>query len=614
MNQHLPKKIKEKLESVPRKPGVYLFRNKKGNVIYVGKAKILRNRVRSYFQNSRAFDAKLLRILSLIDDFETIITDTEVEALILEANLIKEYKPRYNINLKDDKSYPYIRITNEEFPRIFPTRRLVRDGSRYFGPYTDVQGMRNLLKTVKRLFPVRKCNYPMSEKIIEQGKIKLCLNYHIKQCDGPCEKYVSRQEYAETIENIVDFLKGNTDAVEEKLCQHMQALASQKRFELAARIRDQLENIQMFASRQKVFDPALADRDIVATALHDEEACSVVFRVRQGKIIAKNHFYLQNITGEDFSSISKAFVKQYYLKTDDIPSEIVVPVPFEDEAEAVSTWLSERAGRRVKLTYPQRGRKANLLKMCTRNAKYQLQAWQLQKQQAREYTAGAVQALQNDLHLNVPPKRIEGFDISNIQGKNPVASMVCFINGKPVKSEYRRFKIRTKETPDDFAMMNEVVKRRYTRVLREKKELPDLVLIDGGKGQLGAAMKALNKVGLENQAIIALAKRLDEVFVPGLVAPQNIPKNSAGLKLLQRVRDESHRFAISYHRNLRNKQSVTSELDDIAGVGKARKNKLLQAFGSLNAVKKANVKQLSSVEGISESLASQIYEHFNQRS
>jgi len=613
MHQSMPQKITEKLKGVPRKPGVYLFRNKKGTVIYVGKAKILRNRVRSYFQNSRAFDPKLLRIISLVDDFETIITDTEVEALILEANLIKEYKPRYNINLKDDKSYPYIRITNEEFPRIFPTRRLVRDGSRYFGPYTDVQGMRNLLKTVKRLFPVRKCNYEMTEKIIDQSKIKLCLNYHINQCDGPCEKYVSRDEYAETIENIVDFLKGNTDAVEEKLRQHMDALASQKRFEQAARIRDQLENIQIFARHQKVFDPSLADRDIIATALDDEEACSVVFRVRQGKIISKNHFYLQNVTGEDFSSISKAFVKQYYLKTDDIPSEIVTPVPFDDEAEPISAWLSDISGRRVKLTFPQRGRKANLLKMCTRNAKFQLEAWQVQRQHAKEYTAGSVQALQKDLHLDVPPKRIEGFDISNIQGTNPVASMVCFINGKPAKSEYRRFKIKKKETPDDFAMMNEVVKRRYTRVLREQKERPDLILIDGGKGQLSAALKALNEVGLENQAVIALAKRLDEVFVPGLAAAQNIPKNSAGLKLLQRVRDESHRFAINYHRTLRNKQSVSSELDDIPGVGKVRKNNMIKAFGSLSAVKKATVKELAHVEGISESLARQINEHFQKR-
>ncbi len=604
--------LQDKLNNLSKKPGVYLFKNRRGEIIYIGKAKVLRNRVRSYFQDSRRFESKTQHLVSRIHDFETIITDTEVEALILEANLVKEHRPRYNINLKDDKSFPFIRVTNEPYPRIFPTRKIVQDGSRYFGPYTDVYSMKALLSTIKKIFPVRSCNLPLNDKTINEGKFKVCLNYHIKRCYGPCEGLVSEEEYNETIGYIVEFIKGNTTRIEHNITQRMQELATDLKFEQAARLRDQLKSIELFSERQKVLDSSFSDRDVIATAVDGEDACSVVFRVRHGKLISKDFFYLENTQDENVVEISKAFLQQFYLKTAEFPTEVFIPGHLGEDHSAVQEWLSQQAGAKVKLTAPQRGEKARLLQMCERNAKHHLDELLLKKQAAKEYISGSVKALQNALKLENAPRRIEGFDISNIQGTHPVASMVCFINGRAAKNEYRRFKIRSKETPDDFAMMFEAVKRRYTRVLRENKPLPDLILIDGGKGQLSAALKALKEVGLEEQPIIALAKRLDEVFVPGQPEAQNVPRDSAGLKLLQRVRDESHRFAVTFHRQLRKKQSLTSELDVVPGIGIKRKQLLLKSFGSMQNLKSATVEELQRVNGISEALAKHIYAHIHQ--
>lgn len=607
----LPQMLQEKLDNLSRKPGVYIYKDRYDTVIYIGKAKVLRHRVRSYFQDDSRVDAKTRHLISRIHDIETIITDTEVEALILEANLVKEHKPRYNINLKDDKSFPYIRVTNEPYPRIFPTRKLIRDGSHYFGPYTNVIRMKALLTTIKKIFPVRSCNLPLNDKTISEKKFKVCLNYHIHRCNGPCEGYISQEEYNRTISYIVDFIRGNTSQIEKDIRQRMVELSKELRFEEAARLRDQLHSITMFSERQKVLDNQFGDRDIIATAADDGDACCVIFRVREGKIIAKDFFYLGNAQGESIAAITQVFLQQFYLKVDDIPPEILVPCHFDHDHDSLQLWLRQKRNARLDLVFPQRGEKARLLALCARNAKHHLEELMLKKMQAKEYLAGSVKALQKVLQLEKPPRRIEGFDISNIQGTNPVASMVCFINGRPAKGEYRRFKIRSKQSPDDFAMMHEAVKRRYTRVLRESKSVPDLILIDGGKGQLNAALTALREVGLDSQPIVALAKRLDEVFVPGYADPQNVPRDSAGLKLLQRVRDESHRFAVTFHRSLRAKQTLSSELDFIPGIGEKRKAALLKHFRSIDNIKAASVEELAGVNSISPKHARMIHTYLH---
>jgi excinuclease ABC subunit C len=601
--------LHEQLDNLSRKPGVYLFKDENGNIIYIGKAKVLRNRVRSYFQHRRT-DSKTLHLVSRIHNIETIITDTEVEALILEANLVKEHKPRYNINLKDDKSYPYIRVTNEPYPRIFPTRKVIRDGSRYFGPFTNVIAMKALLATIKKIFPIRSCSLPLNEKTIEAHKFKVCLNYHIHRCSGPCEGYVSQEEYNRTINYIVEFIQGNTGRLERDIKARMYALSNERRYEEAARLRDQLQSVTMFSERQKVMDNNLASRDIIATAVDDGDACCVVLRVREGKIISKDRFFLEHTEGENTAAITKAFLLQFYLKVDNVPPQVLLSSHIGDDHLFLEEWLSQKNNRRVRLLFPQRGEKVRLLQMCVRNAKHHLDELKLKKMQSKEYVAGSVRALQKALQLDRPPKRIEGFDISNIQGTDPVASMVCFINGRAAKGEYRRYKIRTKKSPDDFAMMNEVVKRRYTRQLKEKKPLPDLVLIDGGKGQLNAARAALKALGLEHQPVIALAKRLDEIYKPGISEPQNIPRDSAALRLVQRVRDESHRFAITFHRTLRKKRTLTSELDRIPGIGVKRKSELLRHFRSMDNIKAASANELV-VGSISTRLASIIYAHLH---
>ena len=611
MNNSLPEKLREKLDNLARKPGVYLFKDRKGEILYIGKAVVLRQRVRSYFQDGHDKDYKTQRLVSRIVDLETIITDSEVEALILEANLVREYKPRYNINLKDDKSFPYIRVTNEPFPRIFPTRKVVRDGSRYFGPYTDVQTMRELLKTIKRLFPVRSCNLQLSQESIERGKFKVCLDYHIKKCQGPCQGLVSQDEYRHTIEYVVSFIAGRSRRVVDELNARMQTAAQALRFEEAARLRDQLNALEIFTQKQKVVDGTLQDRDILAMAIHEDDACCVVFKVREGKVIGRQHFFMSHVEGEELLSVQNAFMEQYYLHTDDIPGEILVPEQPGEEGTAMRNWLAQKRNGPVELLVPQRGDKAQLLKMCQRNAQLLLDELRLQREKSADFVAGSVKALQADLRLPKTPVRIEAFDISNIQGTDPVASMVCAVNGKAMRSEYRRFRIRSKDTPDDFAMMHEAVSRRYRRLLAEQKPFPDLILIDGGKGQLNAALEALKQAGVHDQPIIALAKRLDEVFIPGVAESQMIRRESSGLRLLQRIRDEAHRFAITYHRALRHKRTIHSDLQTISGLGPARRDALLRHFGSIKKIKTASVEELQTVIGIPAGLAREIYGYFH---
>ena len=601
--------LQDKLANLPAKPGVYQFKDRSGKIIYVGKAKSLRNRVRSYFQDSRPVDVKTGRLRERIRDVEVIVTDSEMEALILEMNLIKEYRPRYNVNLKDDKSYPYIRVTNELFPRIFPTRKIVKDGSQYFGPYTDVSQMRALLKTVKRIFPIRSCNYRFTEEDIARKKVKLCLDYYIKKCDGPCEGLVSAEEYGKVVRQVVSFINGRDRQVVKEMKEKMAALAERRLYEEASKIRDRIRFIEEFQYRQKVVTEDLKDRDIVAVAVEDEDAAGAVFKVRDGKIVGRQHYYLSGVFQEKYEEVVASFTKQFYLKTDFIPEEIYVPCEFP-EAEEVRGWLSEKRNGPVKLITPKLGEKAKLVSMCAKNARLLLQELQLQKTKARLKLPHSVVALQRDLRLSKPPRRIECFDISNIQGTDPVAAMVTFVDGRPKKSDYRKFKIRSKQSPDDFAMMAEAVERRYSGSLAEKLPLPDLVLVDGGKGQLNTALGILQKLK-KDIPIAALAKRLDEVFVPGAPEPQNIPKTSSGLKLLQHLRDEAHRFGVKFHRTLRKKRTTESELSKIPGVGPARRQALIKFYGSVEGVRKASVDELMSVQGINEPVAQRIWEYFH---
>ncbi|MDZ7373616.1 MAG: excinuclease ABC subunit UvrC [candidate division KSB1 bacterium] len=606
----VPAKVIEKLENLPERPGVYIFKDRFGRPIYIGKAKVLRNRVRSYFQESRRGEVKLERLLSRVADIDLILTDSEVEALVLEANLIKEYKPRYNINLKDDKSYPYVRVTNEPYPRIFATRRVVKDGSRYFGPFTDVGALRDLLRMVHKVFPIRSCKLALNEEAIAQGKFKVCLDYHIGRCLGPCEAHVSRESYLEMVGYAVDFIEGRDQRVIRQLQERMKALAQELRFEEAARLRDVLKAVEAFRDRQKVVSTEEVDRDIVTGAADLTDACAVVFKIREGRIVGRQDFQLQRRLDEDLPTILEAFLKLYYLKSDFIPSEIVLPCAVPEVAQ-LEGWLRTKAGSDVRLRQPDGEEELKLMAMCTRNAELLLEEIKLQRLRSEEYVNRSVEALRRDLKLSRPPKRIEAFDVSNIQGKYATASEVCFINGRPAKSQYRRFRIRVKETPDDFAMMREVVERHYRRSLAEGRELPDLILIDGGRGQISAALDSLNRLGLKEIPVIGLAKRLDEIYRPEFPDPQNLPKDSPSLRLLQRIRDEAHRFAVEYHRRLRSREALVSRLEGIEGIGKRRAQALLEAFGSLRRIAQASVEELAEVDGMTQSAAITVWKHFH---
>jgi excinuclease ABC subunit C len=593
MEEHeQPDVLKRKLKTLPGSPGVYQFRNADGAIIYVGKAKNLRSRVRSYFQERGGFDPKREVLVSKIADLELIVTDSEVEALLLENNLIKEHTPRYNIRLKDDKSYPYIVVTNEPYPRIFPTRRIIRDGSRYYGPYTDVKSMHLMLRTVRSIFPIRSCDYALDAEMIAKRKVSVCLDYHIKKCQGPCEDFVSQAEYRSMIAHVEQLLKGKTRTLRQILEEEMHSCASRLEFEKAADLRNRVQALQIWQDKQKVAASDFKDRDIIALARRDSDAVGVVFRVRDGNIVGKQHFTFTGADVEEEQDILEHLLHRYYTATQDIPPEIVVPVELESE-EALLSWLEDRASMRVSFTVPKAGDKVKLLGMCMANATFLLDEILLQKLKASNTLPKALEALQRDLRLVTPPRRIECFDISHFQGDETVASMVYFLEGKARKSEYRKFGIRTVEGVDDFASMREVVRRRYERSLEEDAPLPDLIVIDGGKGQLSSAVEVLNDLGLGHIAVIGLAKRLEEVFVPGESLPMNIAKTSPGLHLLQRIRDEAHRFAITYHRSKRDKSTLQTELEQIDGVGPKRATALLTAFGSVRGVQEAPLEQLA---------------------
>lgn len=619
----------EKLENLPTRPGVYQFKNSDGKVLYVGKAVNLRNRVRQYFQKSRQPDPKVEAMVSRATDVEIIVTDSEVEALILEANLIKQFNPRYNVILKDDKSYPYIVVTNEPFPRVFITRRVIRDGSKYFGPFVNVRDMRASLKMVREIFKVRSCNYLIDEEAVRKKKFKLCLDYHIKKCDGPCEGLITQEKYRQMISEVIQVLKGKTATLITSLGAQMEGASEALRYEEAAELRDKIRQLGVYNERQKVVDAEMIDRDLFALATEGDDACGVLFKVRDGKIVGRQHVYMNAVEGKIPEEIIEQYVQRHYLEIEDIPREVFLPVGVEGRP-AIEEWLTEKRGEKVEIVVPKIGEKAKLMAMCATNAKFLLDELKVQRLKVKEILPNAVKALQHDLRLPYPPRRIECFDISNIQGADTVASMVVFVDGKPKKSEYRKFKIQTVSGPDDFASMREVIERRYSRLLGEQGALPDLIVIDGGKGQLSSAVEVLLRLGVRvstagssqeggpevrSQPVIGLAKRLEEIFLPGTGDSQSISKASPGLKLLQRVRDEAHRFAVTFHRELRSKRTLQTELDLIEGVGKKRAKELLETFGSVQGVKFATEEQLSEVVGsrVAEKIKVYFSEEENQQ-
>ncbi|MBT8377902.1 MAG: excinuclease ABC subunit UvrC [Ignavibacteria bacterium] len=600
--------LQNKLSNLPANPGVYQFLNDKGKVIYVGKANNLRSRVKSYFQSNYT-NAKTKVLVSKIKDIELIVTDTEVEALVLENNLIKELKPRYNVNLKDDKSFPFIKVTNEPYPRVYSTRRVVHDGSKYFGPYTSVKNMKSALRMINQIFKIRSCKYDINDETIAKKKFKICLDYHINKCDGPCEGLVSEKEYNEMVDEVVKVIRGRTDELIEDLESKMNSEADAMQFEKAGEIRDKIEQLKIIAAKQKVVSNDFEDRDVISIAFEDKDSACSVFNIRNGKLVGKKQLKLRLKGGEELDIIYNSAIKFYYGDFTEIPKEILLETE-PTEINLLEEWLNQRADRKVKFIIPQRGELRSLVKMCKENAILQLKEIQIQKMKKEGSVPYSLSALQRVLRLKELPKRIECFDISNIQGSDSVASMVVFVDGKPKKSEYKKFIIKSVTGPDDFASMHEVIKRRYTRLLANKEPLPDLIIVDGGKGQLSTAVQVLIVLGIKQYNIIGLAKRLEEVFFPGKQEPESIPKTSSGLKLLQQIRDEAHRFAVTFHRQRRSKRTIKTELTDIKGIGNATAQKLLKALGSVDKIKRADFTTLSELVG--DQKANLIRGHYNQ--
>ena len=595
--------VAEKLKLLPESPGVYLMKDARGKIIYVGKAIVLKNRVRQYFQSSRNQAPKVRAMVSHIADFETIMTANEVESLILEANLIKKHRPRYNIRLKDDKSYPYVKVTvQEEYPRVFITRRVVRDGARYFGPYTNVTALRDSLKLLKRLFPMRTCR-TMPERP--------CLEYHIKRCLAPCVGKVTAEDYGAMIRAVLLFLEGRTDDVERELEHRMNLAAEAYHFETAARLRDQLTAVRKAAERQNIVTGA-GDQDAIGMARSAAGVCVQIFFIRGGKMIGREHFLLRGSEEESDADILRAFLEQYYNQATFVPREVLLPCAIDAAGqEIIERWLAEKkGGGKVVLLTPQRGTKHDIVEMATGNAEKFLTDEETRRSLVDEQTLGAVEELGRYLGLRKLPYRMECFDISHNQGQETVASMVVFEGGMPKKSDYRRFKIKSAEgKPDDFLSMREVTTRRYVGL--PKEELPDLIIIDGGKGQLSSALEIIrNEAGHKEVPVVGLAKQFELVFTEGNSEPVELPRRSPSLYLIQRIRDEAHRFAITFHRKLRGKRNLVSVLDHIVGIGPKRRQSLWAHFGTLDKIKAASVDELATVPGMNRPSAEAIVHFF----
>lgn len=580
-------------DNLPNKPGVYIMRNIEDDVLYVGKAKSLIKRVKSYFSKSeQPLKTKLL--MSHFHNLEYIITDTEKEALILESNLIKKYKPKYNIRLKDDKRYPYIKITNENYPRVIITRNVRDDGAYYYGPFTDTGSVRRIVKSLKALFKIRTCRKMDGP----------CLNYQIHLCSAPCSGKITKKSYNEIVEKINLFFEGKYNKIIDMLNEIMVEAAQNQEFEKAAVLRDQIQSVDSILEKQKIeFDRGL-EQDVIACSYDEKIACVVVFSIRDGKIIGKDDFLMSGTEGTLPNKILSAFLKQYYMSPRHVPSEIIIQYKV-DEKDLIKEWLSSNSRGEVILRTPKNGTETRLVQMIAKNA-------EIIKNQEKEVRSTLLNLKK---YLKIPriPRHIEAFDISNISGKLSVGSMVVFEDGMPKKSKYRKYKIEI-PGPDDYAMMRDVLNRRYIKIEEKKDKKPDLILVDGGKGQLNVALDVLKSHNIKDIPVIGLAKEFEHVFIPNSPNPIILPRNSEALHLLQRIRDEAHRFAVTYHKKLRSRELKYSLLDEIKGVGEKRKIKLLKHFGDINNIKNASIEELASVDSINKNLAHTIYKHMHKKS
>ena len=612
----MPISLEEKVGHLPLKPGVYQFKDARGNHLYIGKAKRLRNRVRSYFQDSGNHDGRIRVMVKKIHDLEVIVTDSEAEALILENTLIKKHHPRYNIMYRDDKSYPYICITNDEKPRVYPTRTVVKDGSKYFGPYDHVGHLRRMLETIRKTFDL--CTCAVSPKMIDKSrgapKWHSCFDDYLKNCSGDW----GTDKYVVAIQKVERLLSGKTEGLMKEVKEEMEIASAALEFEQAAQLRDSLLSLQKYNQKMKIVDSKKINRDLFAIEVAEDisEACGVLFKVREGKLVGKFHRYIKNIEDVPDEVMMQAFVEDYYtdprgVDTGSLPDEVYISHSMEDD-EPLHSYLWEVLGKKVPIHVPKIGDKKHLMEMALSNARLKLGERRIEKDKAeKNRIPKSVEDLKEYLHLERLPRRIECFDNSNIQGSDPVASMVCFVDGKPRKSKYKRFNIKTVVGPDDFASMREVLKRRYSRVKKDKLQAPDLILVDGGKGQLSAALEALREIDfLEHCEVAGLAKRLEEVFLPGRADAVMIPKRSPSLKLLQMARDEAHRFAITFHRKKRLDRTLKTELTDIPGIGEKKASELLKEFGSVKKIKESSEETLQQFLG--NKTGGAVYRHFRE--
>ncbi len=604
------KEMALKLKNLPTSPGVYMFKNARGKIIYIGKAKILRNRVRTYFQSSGSHDAKTARMVAQVRDFELLATDNEIESLILEANLVREHKPRYNIRLKDDKHFPYIKITNEPFPRVLVVRRLEKDNALYFGPYTSSRPMRRTYALLTRLFKIRSCSLLLPPP--EGKQYQDCLDHQINLCDAPCIGGQTQEEYREQVDSVIMVLSGKSRQLVERLTGRMKQAAEELNFELAKTLRDQIEAIQAVMVKQNVDVGECVDRDIISVAREGNLALAVVMQIREGALIGRQEFQVTAEIEDSDETVVDTFVTQYYHQNPSIPEEVHLPLDLPD-TRLVERWLRRLRGGRFALMVPRIGDKSRLVKLAAANARMLLDELLIQRRTHSERTSKMVTCLKDELRLSVSPRTMVCFDISNTGETDAVGSCVFFENGKPRKSEYRHFKIKGMKGQDDYRMMREVMGRYFHRIREEEKTPPDLVVVDGGKGQLSSAEAELLSLGFDQQAVIGLAKRLEEVFMPGMSDPLSIPKNSPALLLLKQIRDEAHRFAITYNRKVRQKRTIKSVLDDIPGIGPARRKLLLTTFGSVKKIKQLTVEQLCEIKGINKQMAERILDRVAEK-
>ncbi|MDU4933794.1 MAG: excinuclease ABC subunit UvrC [Peptostreptococcaceae bacterium] len=599
--------IQEQLKKLPAEPGVYLMKDQFNNIIYVGKAISLKNRVRQYFQSSKNHSSKVKSMVKNIKSFEYIITDSELEALILECNLIKQYRPKYNVLLRDDKTYPYIKVTtNEDYPRVLKVRRVLKDKAKYFGPYTNLTAVNDTLEIIRNTYPIRTCNIDIDKAI--KNNMRPCLNMHIKKCVGPCTGNISKEEYNEMVEDIIMFLSGKEETLIEILKEKMNKCAMEFNFEEAAIYRDKIRSLEEMMQKQKI-DATTSDlnQDVIAMARAHDEACVQVFFVRNGKIVGREHFILVGVMDSSRASILGSFVKQFYMEQEYIPRELIIEDEIEDSF-ILEEWLSTKKGQKVTIRVPQKGEKKNLVDMVRKNAMEYLEKFSDMNKLKYEKSLGALEQLKDLLGLEEMPKRIESFDISNIQGVDSIGSMVVFTNGKKDKKEYRRYKIKTVIGPNDYDSMAEIVERRL-----KYGDLPDLILLDGGKGQVSSVQKVLDKYDVEIP-LWGMYKD-DKHRTKGLISQEKeieLDKTTNLYRFVASIQEEVHNFAISYHRSLRNKSLTKSVLDDIQGIGEKRKKALLAHFKDIDAIKKASVEELASVEGMNTASAESVYNFFKK--